>query len=79
MASSKGKGNPRVIIRIEPELLRLIDVELQRSTQHRKGQPHNLSTWIRQACIDRLKHSARSRGARARDLADLSAFPDEGV
>jgi hypothetical protein len=80
MASSKGKGSPRVILRIEPQLLDLIQAEIERSRLHRRtGQPHNVSTWLRQAAIDRLKHSARARRASTADLANLNAFPDEGV
>jgi hypothetical protein len=73
------KGNPRVILRMEPRLLALVAAEVERSKLHRKGQPHDRSTWIRQACIDRLKHSARSRGADSAELAELDAFPTNGV
>ncbi len=77
---SYSEGSPRVIIRIEPELLDLIQAQIGRSRLHRRtGQPHNVSTWLRQAAIDRLKHSARARGASTADLANLNAFPDEGV
>ena len=73
------KGNPRIILRMEPRLLELVTAEVERTNARRRGQPYTLSAWIRQAAIDKLKHTARSRGAAAADLAELDAFPETGV
>jgi hypothetical protein len=73
------KGSPTVTLRFEPELLALLDAEIDRTSGRRKGPPYTRSTWMRQAVIDKLRHAARSRGADAADLADLDAFPETGV
>lgn len=74
------KGKTVVPLRLSDELLALIADEVERSKLHRrKGQPFDRSSWIRQAIIDKLKHSARSRGASTDELAALDAFPETGV
>jgi hypothetical protein len=73
------KGNPRIILRCEPRLLELLALELERTNSRRKGRPFDRSAWIRQAMIDKLRHSARARGASTGELADLDAFPETGV
>lgn len=73
------KGNPKVVVRFEPELLALVSAEVDRTNEKRRDQPFTLSAWLRQAAIDKLRHSARSRGASTADLAKLDAFPETGV
>ena len=72
-------GNPRVILRMPQKILDLVKAEVDRSKLHRKSGGFDRSSWIRQAVIDKLRHSARSRGASAADLADLDAFPETGI
>ncbi len=79
MMRAMNAGNPRIIFRLEPELLDLLTAELERTNAYRKGRPFSQSAWIRQACIDKSKHSARSRGADLPELAELGAFPETGV
>lgn len=72
------KGSTIKPIRFEDDLLAAIAAEIERTNSRRKGRPFKFSQWVRQACIDKLKHSARSRGASAAELADLDAFPETG-
>jgi hypothetical protein len=76
------KGNPRYVVRFEPRLLELMLDEIDSTNARRKGLPFKVAQWIRQACIDKLKHSARSRRAdlaELAELAELDAFPETGV
>jgi hypothetical protein len=74
------KGNDRKVIRFEPRLMALIEAELARARANPRARQFVFAQWVRQACIDRLKHAARSRGGAtsAADLADLDALPDTG-
>jgi hypothetical protein len=71
------KGNDRKVIRFAPELLDVIKAELDRRGQ--KGEKPDFARWVRQACIDKLKHAARSRGASTAELAELDAMPTTGL
>ncbi len=73
------KGNPRYVVRFEPRLLELMLAEIDITNARRKGPPFKVAQWIRQACIDKLKHAARSRRADLAELAELDAFPETGV
>jgi hypothetical protein len=72
------KGNPRVIVRMERALLDAIAFEIERTNRNRKGPPYELSSWLRQAALDKLLHAARARHADAGELRTLTAFTDEG-
>jgi hypothetical protein len=71
------KGNDRKVIRFAPVLLAAIEAELGR--RERNGKRLDLAQWVRQACIDKLKHAARSRGASTAELAELDAMPTTGL
>ncbi len=67
------KGNDRKVIRFAPQLLDAIEAELARP--RRKGEPPAFAQWVRQACIDKLKHAARSRRASTQELVELDSMP----
>lgn len=66
-------------MRFPPNLLELVEAEVERTNANRKGVPYELGQWIRQACIEKLRHSARSRGIKDPELAELDSFPTTGL
>jgi hypothetical protein len=68
------RGNPITLLRLPPDLLRLIDEEVIRQNAFRPGEPYTRSSWIRQALKERLDHLARARRQRRnRRSAEASA------
>jgi hypothetical protein len=79
MVGGMSKGNPRVILRVEPRLLALVQAEISRVNERRRAEPYELSSWVRQAMIEKLRHGARSRGGDGvAELAELEAFAEVG-
>jgi len=73
------KGNPKIVVRLPPRLQELLTAEIARTNTNRRGPLFDQSSWLRQAILDKLKHSARARRASTGELAELDAFPRNGV
>lgn len=55
-----GKGNPIIQVRIDQETLRVIEHLVSQSVNN-PDQPHTVSSWIRCAIWNELKHVVRNR------------------
>lgn len=60
------KGSKNVIVRFPDDLLRLVGEAVSRRNDNSRGAEWTLSDWVRAACLDKLKHAARSRRSRKR-------------
>jgi hypothetical protein len=69
------KGNRKVVVRIEPALWALIEEEIGRAESDPLRPPHTVSSWVRQAMLDKLRHADRSRKVRRPALGLLTASP----
>ncbi len=69
------KGNRKVVVRIEPTLWALIEEEISRAESDPIRPPYTVSSWVRQAMIDKLRHADRSRKVKRPALALLTASP----
>jgi len=69
------KGNRKVVVRIEPALWALIDDEIGRAESDPLRPPHTVSSWVRQAMLDKLRHADRSRKVKRPALGLLTASP----
>lgn len=55
------KGNKVVPVRIDNLLLGIMKYEINLANRYRRGQPFDMSSFIRQAIIDKINHRERSR------------------
>lgn len=55
------KGNPKVVLRLTPELLAQVHSAIERNNLTRTDEPYDVSEWIRQAIRERLDKQERSR------------------
>ncbi len=69
------KGNRKVVVRIEPALWDLIEEEIGRAEADPLRPPHTVSSWVRQAMLDKLRHADRSRKVKRPALGMLTASP----
>ena len=70
-------GNRKAVVRLEAELWKLVEDEVRRSAADPLRPPHTVSSWIRQACLDKLRHADRSRGAKRPSLRALRSSPKD--
>jgi hypothetical protein len=54
-------GSKVVPCRIPGDLLAQIEAEIARVNKRRTDEPFNLSSWLRQAILEKLDHSRRGR------------------
>ena len=55
------RGNRIVGVRLEPDLLEQLTAAIESNNAARKGPPYSLSSWIRQAILERLDKQRRAR------------------
>jgi Arc/MetJ-type ribon-helix-helix transcriptional regulator len=60
------KGNRVIKVRVSPELIALIERQIQQRNYHSREAPWVISDWIRVAMIEKLDKMRRSRRSRDR-------------
>jgi len=58
------KGNPKIIVRIPPELIDLMDLAIASRNLMTRDEIWTRSDWLRKAILEKLKHIKRSRAKR---------------
>ena len=55
------KGSPRIILRIPQEVVDQIEYCITTANCSRRGEPYDVSSWIRAAIVEKIAHVKRSR------------------
>lgn len=69
------KGNPKVIVRLSPEMRGEILEAIKRRNARTREEPWDLSAFIRTAIRDKLHHMQRSRCRRNRKTRKTQSTP----
>ena len=72
------KGSKVVPVRIEAELLAMIDLLILRANEHTQEEPYTRSSWIKKALAEKINHLARSKKKRCRIEQEDAPKHNEG-
>jgi hypothetical protein len=57
-------GNRPVLVRLEPRLREAVEKAVEKSNRHRPRMEYTISSFVREAIVEKLAHRERSAGKR---------------